>query len=103
MPDWRELVSKGLSDLKLGAGEKEEVHAELAEHLEETYKALRGGGLPEQAGSEERRVGKEGRNELRPYNYKKRNGKEIITDRMKELELLETLAFALSTGMLELR
>src|SRR5438094_933765 len=49
MPDWRELVSKGLSGLKLGAGEKEEVHAELAAHLEETYKALlskRAGGSP---------------------------------------------------------
>src|SRR5256885_3189157 len=47
MPDWREIVSKGLSGLKLGAGEKEEVHAELAAHLEESYEVFCKEGLPE--------------------------------------------------------
>lgn len=35
MPDWQELVRQRLSGLALDAAEKDEVHAELAAHLEE--------------------------------------------------------------------
>ena len=37
MPDWRELVRQRLSGLALDSAEKEEVHAELAEHLKDVY------------------------------------------------------------------
>ena len=37
MPDWQELVRERLSGLDLDSAEKEEVHAELAAHLEESY------------------------------------------------------------------
>lgn len=40
MPDWQELVRRELSGLALNAAEKDEVHAELAAHLEETYEGL---------------------------------------------------------------
>lgn len=40
MPDWQELVRRKLSGLSLDAAEKDEVHAELAAHLEETYEGL---------------------------------------------------------------
>ena len=40
MPDWQELVRQRLSGLSLDAVEKEEVHAELAAHLEETYEGF---------------------------------------------------------------
>ncbi|HEV2196147.1 MAG TPA: hypothetical protein VGR55_11230 [Candidatus Acidoferrum sp.] len=40
MPDWQKLVRKRLSGLALDAAEKDEVHAELAAHLEETYEGL---------------------------------------------------------------
>lgn len=40
MPDWQQLVRQRLSGLGLDAAEKEEVHAELAAHLEETYEGL---------------------------------------------------------------
>ena len=40
MPDWQELVRQRLSGLSLDATEKDEVHAELAAHLEETYEGL---------------------------------------------------------------
>jgi len=40
MPDWQKLVRQRLGGLTLDAAEKEEVHAELAAHLEETYEAL---------------------------------------------------------------
>src|SRR5712692_2963757 len=47
MPDWQKLVRDRLSGLALDAAEKEEVHAELAAHLEESYATFREEGLPE--------------------------------------------------------
>jgi hypothetical protein len=47
MPDWQKLVRQRLSGLALDAAEKDEVHAELAAHLEELYAAFREEGLPE--------------------------------------------------------
>ena len=40
MADWREHVRRRLSGLALEAAEKDEVHAELASHLEESYETL---------------------------------------------------------------
>ncbi len=45
MPDWQKLVSQRLAGLALGAAEKEEIYAELAGHLEESYESLRAKGL----------------------------------------------------------
>jgi hypothetical protein len=47
MPDWQELVRQRLSGLPLDAEEKDEVHAELAAHLEESYEVFCKEGLPE--------------------------------------------------------
>src|SRR5437660_6812310 len=102
MPDWREIVSKGLSGLKLGADEKEEVHAELAEHLEETYEALLREGMSEHAAMRRTHWLGEDWNDLRRKIHWARKGKETMTDRMKQLWLPGILAFALSTGMLVL-
>jgi hypothetical protein len=49
MPDWRQIVCQRLSGLTLDAAEKDEIHAELAAHLEESYEALLKEGMPEQA------------------------------------------------------
>ncbi|HVH71936.1 MAG TPA: hypothetical protein VNB49_12590 [Candidatus Dormibacteraeota bacterium] len=49
MPDWQELVRRQLSGLALDAGEKDEVHLELAGHLQELYEFLLTQGMPEQA------------------------------------------------------
>src|SRR5690348_3835507 len=49
MPDWKELVRQRLSGLALDAAEQDEVHAELASHLEESYEALLKENVPEQA------------------------------------------------------
>jgi len=48
MPDWHELVRQGLSGLALDANEKDEVHLELAGHLEDSYEAFCRKGLPEE-------------------------------------------------------
>ena len=47
MPDWQKVVREQLAGLNLGQEEEDEVIAELAGHLEETYEALRRGGLLE--------------------------------------------------------
>jgi len=47
MPDWQKLVRQRLSDLALNAEEKDEVRAEVAAHLEESYEVFRKEGLPE--------------------------------------------------------
>lgn len=45
MPDWQNVVREQLAGLNLGHEEEDEVIAELAGHLEETYEALRRDGL----------------------------------------------------------
>ena len=47
MVDWQKLVRQRLSNLALEGAEKDEVHAELAAHLEESYEAFCKEGLPE--------------------------------------------------------
>jgi hypothetical protein len=47
MPNWHELVRQRLSGLALNDAEKDEVHAELAAHLEELYEAFCNEGLPQ--------------------------------------------------------
>jgi hypothetical protein len=49
MPDWQELVRRELSGLAVNAAEKDEIHVELAGHLQEFYESLRAQGLHEQA------------------------------------------------------
>lgn len=47
MPNWRELVRQRLSGLALDAAEKDEIHDELAAHLEESYEVFCAEGLPQ--------------------------------------------------------
>jgi hypothetical protein len=47
MPDWEKLVEDRLAGLSLEAGEKNEVIAELAGHLSETYESLFAAGIAE--------------------------------------------------------
>jgi hypothetical protein len=47
MPNWKELVRQRLSGLPLDDAEKDEIHAELAAHLEESYEVFCTEGLPQ--------------------------------------------------------
>ncbi len=47
MPNWQELVRHRLSGLALDAAQKDEIHAELAAHLEESYEVFCAEGLPQ--------------------------------------------------------
>jgi hypothetical protein len=48
MPDWQKLVEQRLAALSLEPDEKDEVLAELAGHLAETYDSLHKNGVPEE-------------------------------------------------------
>jgi hypothetical protein len=48
MPNWEELVRQHLSGLALDPAERDEIHAELGAHLEETFDAFCAKGLPQQ-------------------------------------------------------
>jgi hypothetical protein len=52
MPNWQELVRQRLSGLALDLAEGEEIHAELAAHLEESYELLCAEGLPRREAEE---------------------------------------------------
>ncbi len=102
MPDWQELVSKGLSSLKLSAAEREEVHAELAEHLEETYEALLREGVPEPDAIQHVFSLAGNWNDLQRKIFAARTGKDTMTNRVKQFWLPGLLTFTLSMVLLEL-
>jgi hypothetical protein len=53
MPDWKKIVSENMSALNLPSGAREEVIAELALHMEETYESVRARGLSNSAAMEQ--------------------------------------------------
>jgi len=56
MPEWKEEVSRRLASLKLAPAREAEIVEELAQHLEDRYQELVGGGATE---DEARRVARE--------------------------------------------
>ena len=102
MPDWQKLVSKGLSGLKLGAGEKEEVHAELAAHLEEAYEALLKEGVPDREAIHHVVSLAGSWNDLQRRIHAARNGKDSMTNRVKQFWLPSLLTLLSSMGLLML-
>jgi uncharacterized membrane-anchored protein len=102
MSDWQELVRQRLSGLALGAEEKDEVHAELAAHLEESYESLRAKGLSEQAAMQ-RTLGQVADwQALRRRIQTARTKGNIMNDRVRQLWLPGMLTFTLSMGLLAL-
>jgi hypothetical protein len=103
MLDWQKLVRQRLSGLALDAPEKNEVHAELAAHLEEWYESLRTKGLPEQAAVQLTLAQVADWQDLRRKIQIARTMKEnIMNDRVRQLWLPALLTFVLSMGLLEL-
>ncbi len=100
MPDWQELVSKELSGLKLGATEKEEVHAELAEHLMEVYEDHRRRGMTDELAAQRamRQV-----TDWNALQHDIRNAKEredLMHSRVRQLWFPGFLTLTLSIGLL---
>ena len=101
MPDWRELVRRRLSGLALEAAEQDEVHAELAAHLEESYAAFREEGLVETEAIQRTFAQAGDWKDLQQGIYSARCGKGTMTNRVTQLWLPGLLTFALSMGLLE--
>lgn len=102
MPDWQELVRRRLRGLALDASEKEEVHAELAAHLEETYEALLRKGMTESE-AVDRALSLAGDwHDLQRGICSARMRKDTMTNRVTQLWLPGLLTFVLSSGILAL-
>src|SRR5690349_6450096 len=101
MLDWQKLVRQRLSGLTLEADEKDEVHAELAAHLEESYESLRRKGLPEQAAVQQTLAQVADWQDLYRRIQTARTKENIMNDRVRQLWLPGLLTFALSMGLLE--
>lgn len=102
MPDWLKSVRERLSDLTLDPAEREEVHAELAAHLEESYEAFRKEGLAEHEAAERACAQSGDWKDLQQGIDSARNRKDIMTNRVKQLWLPGLLTFTLSMVSLEL-
>ena len=102
MPDWQELVRRRLSGLALDAEEKDEVHAELAAHLEDTYEAsLREGMLEPQALSRALSVAGNWQNLRRGIQIARRK-ENNMTNRVRQLWLPGLLTLFTSMSLLML-
>lgn len=102
MPDWQALVRRELSGLMVDAAEKDEIHAELAAHLEESYEALLKEGLTEPTAVRRALCQVSNWQDLQQRIYSARNGKDTMTNRVTQLWLPGLLTFGLSMVLLEL-
>ena len=102
MPDWQDLVRRELSDLALNVGEKDEVHTELAAHLEESYEALLKEGVTEPTAVQCVLSQVSNWHDLKRKIDLARLGKDTMTNRVTQLWLPGLLTFGLSMVLLEL-
>ena len=102
MPDWRKLVRQRLDGLALDSGVKEEVHAEIAGHLEDAFEEHFRRGLPQDEAVQRTLAEVEDWQELRRRIQSVRIKENIMSNRVTQLWLPGLLTFALSMGFLEL-
>jgi hypothetical protein len=100
MPDWDGLLREKLVGLSLAAGERREVIAELAGHLEETFEELRQQGLAEEVAVERALSQVRDWQSLRRQIQKARMKEDVMTDRVKQVWLPGFLTLFLSVMML---
>src|SRR5258708_951419 len=102
MPDWQKLVRHRLSGLALNAEEKDEVHAELAAHLEESHESLRAKCLSEQAAMQQTLRQVTDWQDLGQRIQTARTKENIMSNRVKQFWLPSLLTLLLSMGLLAL-
>ena len=100
MPDWQELVRQRLSGLALDPAERDEVHSELAAHLEEAYESmLRDGINNSKAAKRTLGLAKDWQVLQRKITLV-RSRKDTMTNRVTQLWLPGLATFLLSQGIL---
>ena len=97
MADWRELVRERLSGLALDAGEKDEVQAEVAAHLEESYESLREKGLTDHAAMQQVLAQVSDWKSLQRDVYFAKRGVFLMQKRLQQLWIPGFLTLILST------
>ena len=102
MPDWQELVRLRLSNLALDSAEKNEVHAELAAHLQESYEALLKEGVSENAAVQHTLSQVTNWQDLRRRIQTARAKENIMSDRVRQIWLPGFVTLVLSTCLLTL-
>jgi|SRR5579859_583461 len=102
MPDWQDLVRQHLSSLALESLEKDEICAELAAHLEESYEALLREGVPEATAIHRALLLASDWNDLQRKIQSARTRKDIMTNRVTQFWLPGLVTFVLSAGILAL-
>jgi len=99
MPDWQKLVRRHLA-LLLDAAEKDEIHAELAAHLEDAYESmLRDGIKRSEAAKRTLGLARDWQDLQRKITLV-RSGEDTMTNRVTQLWLPGLATFLLSTGIL---
>ena len=102
MPDWQKLVRARLSQLSLGATERDEIHAELAAHLEDSYEFLLQRGWPAQEAVERTLAEVPNWQELRKRIHRAKLKEHDMTDRVRQLWLPSLFTMLFSMGLLML-
>lgn len=102
MPDWRELVRQRLAGLSLQPEERDEVIAELAAHLDETFEGLRRRGFAEEDAAQRCLSEVTDWHDLRRKIQTARRRENIMSNRIMQLWLPGLLTFVISTGALAL-
>ncbi|PYT78073.1 MAG: hypothetical protein DMG40_21490 [Acidobacteria bacterium] len=102
MPDWQELVRERLSGLRLEVCAKEEVHAELAAHLEESYEVLLKEGMSREVAFQRTRAQVTDWNQLRRQIQIARQKENIMTPRVSRLWLPSLVTIIVSMILLPL-
>jgi hypothetical protein len=100
MPDWQELVRQRLRGLGLDAGEKEEIYAELASHLEETYEALLRRGMTESEAIDRALSLAGDWRDLQKEIYSAKMRKDTMTNRVRQIWLPGFVTLVLTTVIL---
>jgi hypothetical protein len=100
MPDWQELVRQRLSGLALDPAERDEVHAELAAHLEEAYESMLGDGINNSKAAKRTLGLAKDWQVLQRKITLVRSGKDTMTNRVTQLWLPGLATFLLSQGIL---
>jgi hypothetical protein len=100
MRDWEALVRQHLAGLTLEAGERREVIAELAAHLEESFDELRRHGVAEEAAADRALLQVKDWRALRRRIQRARRKEDVMTDRVKQVWLPGFLTLFLSMMLL---
>lgn len=99
MPDWQKLVRRHLA-LLLDAAEKDEIHAELAAHLEDAYESMLRDGIKSSEAAKRTLGLARDWQDLRRKITLVRSGEDTMTNRVTQLWLPGLATFLLSTGIL---